>query len=46
LPKGTCWEERGVSVSWEILPATDQCRWGCLVPTIRLCLGNWVEGLA
>jgi hypothetical protein len=23
-------------VPWEVLPAPDQCRWGCLVPTIRL----------
>lgn len=39
--RGACGEEPG-----EVRPATDQCRGGCLEPTIRLNSGNLVGELA
>jgi hypothetical protein len=41
-----CGEGPSLAVSGEVPPATDQCRGGCLEPTIRLNLGNLVGDLA
>ena len=40
VAKRACWQEPGVTVPLEVQPATDQCRSGCLKPTISLCSGN------
>ena len=34
-----------MTAPWEVQPATDQCRCGCLEPTIRLSSGNLVGEL-
>ena len=45
LPRGTCRQEPGVPIPWEVLPAIDQCICGCLEPPIRMISGIPVEEL-
>ena len=46
LIRGDCGEEPSMAVPGEVWPATDQCRCGCLEPTIRLNSGNLIRELA
>jgi hypothetical protein len=44
--KRCLWQEPNVVVPGEVWQAADQCRCGCLEPTIRLNSGNLVGELA
>jgi len=45
MPRGACWQEPDIVVSWEALAGPDKCLGGCCQPTTGLRIGSPMEEL-